>query len=62
MDACGKLAGIVQQSVIEAYNASGFFEPIEGDIQTFIHSEVGAANVTGLMIDLVIKERRSVCG
>jgi hypothetical protein len=47
---------------IEAYNASGFFEPIEGDIQTFIHSEVGAANVTGLMIDLVIKERRSVCG
>lgn len=47
---------------IEAYNASGFFEPIEGDIQTFIHSEVGAANVTGLMIDLIIKERRSVCG
>ena len=47
---------------IEAYNASGFFEPIEGDIQTAIHAEVGAANVTGLMIDLVIKERRSVCG
>ena len=46
---------------IVAYNASGFFEPVEGDIQTAIHAEVGAANVSGLMIDITIKERISAC-
>lgn len=47
---------------IKAYNESGYFEEIEGDIETAIHAEVGAGNVTGLMIDLVIRERDGRCG
>lgn len=49
------------KTFIQAYNESGYFEPIEGDIQTFIHAEVGAGYVTGLMIDISIRERDGRC-
>lgn len=46
---------------IKAYNESGYFEPLDGDIPTSIHTEVGAGNVTGLFIDINIEQRDGVC-
>lgn len=46
---------------VVAYNESGYFEPLEGDIEMTIRAEVGAANVTGLWVDVNVKQRDGRC-
>lgn len=49
------------KAFIKAYNEDGYFEPLEGDIETTIHAEVGAENATGFWIDIHVSERDGRC-
>ena len=49
------------KAFIRAYNESGHFEPLDGDIETTIRAEVGAANTTGLWIGINVQERDGRC-
>lgn len=46
---------------ISQYNNSGYFEPLDGNIETTIHAEIGADNFTGLMLDITAVERDRKC-
>lgn len=46
---------------VDAVNKSGYFRPLTGDIPMQIMAEVGAANVTGLMLEMEFQEMTGVC-
>lgn len=46
---------------IRHYNADGFFEPIDGRVETNLFAEVNAANVTGLFLDINVIEAVGSC-
>lgn len=48
------------ETFINVVNTCGYFEPLT-DIPTNIYTEVGAANVTGLILDIELKERTGRC-
>jgi hypothetical protein len=47
---------------IQELNKSGFFEPIEGDVPYYTIYESMADNVTGVFLDLRLKEVIGKCG
>lgn len=48
-------------SFINALNKSSFFEPLDGNIQYYTIYESLAANVTGIMLDVRLKETIGYC-
>lgn len=49
------------RTFLEAVNTCGYFAPVE-DVEMDIYTEVGAANVTGLILDVEFREMQGRCG
>lgn len=46
---------------IRGYNADGYFEPIEGTVEIRLYTEMMASNLTGLFLDVEVRELTGNC-
>lgn len=49
------------KTFVRAYNEDGYYEPLDGDMETTLYTEYGAPNVTGCYIKIDVTERDGRC-